>query len=57
MAATTPVKQPYVARAFTPAHPDLAMGAGVPVQLGYEKYVESLARHASPREHREGEVT
>jgi hypothetical protein len=35
---------PYPARAFNPAHPDLAMGAGVPARLGYEKYVESLAR-------------
>lgn len=34
---------PYPARAFKPAHPDLAMGAGVPAQLSYERYVESLA--------------
>ena len=32
------------ARAFTPAHPDLANAAGVPAQLANEKYVESLAR-------------
>ncbi|MGH9027839.1 MAG: DUF1254 domain-containing protein, partial [Acidimicrobiia bacterium] len=37
-------KIPYPARAFNPAHPDLAMGAGVPAQLSYERYVESLAR-------------
>jgi hypothetical protein len=35
---------PYAARAFNPAHPDLAMGAGVPARLAYEKYVKSLAR-------------
>jgi hypothetical protein len=35
---------PYPARAFTPANPDLAMGAGVPAQLANEKYVEALAR-------------
>ena len=32
------------ARAFAPAHPDLANAAGVPAQLANEKYVESLAR-------------
>jgi hypothetical protein len=34
----------YVARAFSPAHPDLANGAGVPARLANERYVESLAR-------------
>jgi hypothetical protein len=32
------------ARAFAPAHPDLANAAGVPAQIANEKYVESLAR-------------
>ncbi len=35
---------PYAARAFTPAHPDLARSAGVPAQLANEKYVEALGR-------------
>lgn len=35
---------PYVARAFQPAHPVLANGAGVPARLANERYVESLAR-------------
>jgi hypothetical protein len=34
----------YPVRAFTPAHPDLAMGGGVPAQIAYESYVETLAR-------------
>lgn len=35
---------PYVVRQFTPAHPDLANGAGVPASLASEHYVEALAR-------------
>ena len=35
---------PFAAKAFTPAHPDLANAAGVPAQLANQKYVESLAR-------------
>ena len=35
---------PSVVRAITPAHPDLANGAGVPARLANEQYVESLAR-------------
>jgi hypothetical protein len=35
---------PYAARAFNPAHADLARSAGVPAQLANEKYVEALAR-------------
>jgi hypothetical protein len=35
---------PYIARQFTPAHPDLANAAGAPAQLANEAYVESLAR-------------
>ena len=35
---------PYVVRAFNPAHPDLAQAEGVPAQLAYEKYIDSLAR-------------
>ena len=38
---TTP---PYAARAFTPAHADLARSAGVPAQLANDRYVEALAR-------------
>jgi hypothetical protein len=34
----------YTARAFTPAHSDLARSAGVPAQLANEEYVEALAR-------------
>jgi hypothetical protein len=34
----------YLARAFNPAHPDLARSAGVPAQLANEAYVEALAR-------------
>jgi hypothetical protein len=34
----------YVARAFNPAHPDLARSGGVPAQLANEAYVEALAR-------------
>src|SRR4030095_7372968 len=35
---------PYVARAFNPAHPDLARSGGVPARLANEAYVEALAR-------------
>lgn len=35
---------PYVARQLSPAHPDLANGAGVPARLANERYVDSLAR-------------
>ncbi|AMO22748.1 DUF1254 domain-containing protein [Ramlibacter solisilvae] len=35
---------PYLARQFTPAHPDLADAAGVPARLANERYVDSLAR-------------
>lgn len=35
---------PYTPRLFTPAHPDLANGAGVPAQLASQRYVEALAR-------------
>ena len=35
---------PYTVRQFTPAHPDLANGAGVPASLTSEHYVEALAR-------------
>lgn len=35
---------PYPVRAFNPAHPDLAQAEGVPAQLAYRSYVESLAR-------------
>jgi hypothetical protein len=35
---------PYVARAFTPAHGDLARSGGVLPQLANEEYVEALAR-------------
>src|SRR3974390_859323 len=37
-------KGPYAARAFTPAHADLARSAGVPAQVADEDYVEALAR-------------
>ena len=42
-AQTTP-EVPYTARAFTPAHGDLARSAGVPAELANEAYVEALAR-------------
>jgi hypothetical protein len=35
---------PYTARAFNPAHADLARSGGVPAQLANETYVEALAR-------------
>jgi hypothetical protein len=35
---------PYSARMFTPAHADLANGAGIPARLANERYVETLAR-------------
>jgi hypothetical protein len=35
---------PYVARAFNPAHADLARSAGMPARLANEEYVEALAR-------------
>ena len=35
---------PYPVRQFTPAHPDLKNGAGVPASLASEHYVEALAR-------------
>jgi hypothetical protein len=42
--AQTSPQVPYTARAFTPAHGDLARSAGVPAQLANEEYVEALAR-------------
>jgi hypothetical protein len=42
--AQTSPQLPYTARAFTPAHGDLARSAGVPAQLANEEYVEALAR-------------
>ena len=41
--ATQPVL-PYVVRAFTPAHGDLARSGGLPARLANEAYVEALAR-------------
>lgn len=35
---------PYLARAFTPAHADLARSACAPARLANEAYVEALAR-------------
>ncbi|OPY68990.1 MAG: hypothetical protein A4E57_01413 [Syntrophorhabdaceae bacterium PtaU1.Bin034] len=35
---------PYTARAFNPAHADLARSGGVPARLANEAYVEALAR-------------
>ena len=43
-AAQTNPLVPYTARAFTPAHSDLARSAGVPAQLANKEYVEALAR-------------
>lgn len=37
-------KIPYAARAFTPAHGDMARSAGVPAQLANEEYVKALGR-------------
>jgi hypothetical protein len=37
-------KLSYVARAFNPAHADLARSGGVPARLANEAYVEALAR-------------
>ena len=42
--AQRPSQLPYTARAFNPAHADLARSAGVPARLANEAYVESLAR-------------
>jgi hypothetical protein len=42
--AQTSPQAPYTARAFTPAHGDLARSGGVPAQLANEEYVEALAR-------------
>jgi hypothetical protein len=42
-AQTTP-QVPYTARAFSPAHADLARSAGIPARLANEAYVEALAR-------------
>jgi hypothetical protein len=41
---TQSARMPYAARAFTPAHGDLARSAGVPARLANERYVEALAR-------------
>jgi len=41
---STPASADAVVRAFNPAHPDLANGAGVPAAIASERYVESLAR-------------
>ena len=35
---------PYAARAFTPAHGDLARSAGTAARLADEAYVEAMAR-------------
>jgi hypothetical protein len=40
----TTAQIPYAARAFNPAHADLARSAGVPARLANEAYVEALAR-------------
>ena len=42
--AQTDPQVPYAARAFTPAHGDLARSGGVPARLANEEYVEALAR-------------
>ena len=42
--AQTSAQVPYPARAFTPAHGDLARSGGVPAELANEEYVEALAR-------------
>jgi hypothetical protein len=42
--AQIPPQVPYTARAFNPAHADLARSAGVPARLANEAYVEALAR-------------
>jgi hypothetical protein len=42
--AQTGPQAPYTARAFTPAHGDLARSGGVPAQLANVEYVEALAR-------------
>jgi hypothetical protein len=42
--AQTAPQIPYTARAFNPAHGDVARSAGVPARLANEEYVESLAR-------------
>ena len=42
--AQTSPQVPYAARAFTPAHGDLARSGGVPARLANEEYVEALAR-------------
>ena len=42
--AQTPPQVPYTARAFNPAHADLARSAGVPARLTNQAYVEALAR-------------
>jgi hypothetical protein len=46
MSQTAPAKRraPYAARAFTPAHGDLARSAGTPARLADEAYVEALSR-------------
>jgi hypothetical protein len=42
--AQTAPQVPYTARAYNPAHGDLARSAGVPARLANEAYVEALAR-------------
>ena len=42
--AQTRSQVPYAARAFIPAHTDLARSAGVPAQLANQDYVAALAR-------------
>src|SRR5262245_109527 len=37
-------REPYTARAFSPADSDLPLSAGVPAQLANEAYIEDLAR-------------
>lgn len=43
-AARKAPQMPYTARAFNPAHPDLARSGGIPARLANEAYVEALAR-------------
>ena len=34
----------YLVRSLKPAHPNLAIAAGVPAELANERYVDALAR-------------
>jgi hypothetical protein len=42
--AQTDPQVPYAARAFAPAHGDLARSGGIPAQLANDEYIEALAR-------------